>query len=35
MGHNILPPVVPALGGASRGEGDTTEEVSLINKSFE
>jgi hypothetical protein len=35
MGHNTPPLVIPALGGASRGEGATVEEVSLTNNSFE
>jgi hypothetical protein len=33
MGHNTPPPVIP--GGASRGEGATTKEVSLTNNPFE
>jgi hypothetical protein len=35
MGHNSPPPVIPAPGRASGGEGSTTGEVSLINNSFE
>jgi hypothetical protein len=35
MGHNTPPPVIRAPGGASGGEGATTEDVSLTNNSFE
>jgi hypothetical protein len=35
MSHNTPPPVIPAPGGASRGEGATTKEVSLTNNLFE
>jgi hypothetical protein len=35
MGHNMPPPVIPALGGASGEEGATREDVSLTNNSFE
>jgi hypothetical protein len=35
MGHNTPPPVIPASGGASRGEGATTEDVSLTNSGGE
>jgi hypothetical protein len=35
MGHNMPPPVIPALGGFSGGEGVTTEDVSLTNNLFE
>jgi hypothetical protein len=35
MSHNMPPPVIPTLRGASGGEGATTGEVSLTNNSFE